>query len=87
MLPEQISAAIEQLEAERERRIEEKIEKGEAVPVPPVVVGAPISVDAAIARRLAELRAAGEGRKIIFGLKPGDPQAIVTGVPRTGRDD
>jgi hypothetical protein len=26
-------------------------------------------------------------REIIFGLKPGDPQAIVTGGPRTGRDD
>ena len=91
-IPESVlAAAIAKLEAEKQSRIEEKIAKGEAVRVPPIVVGAPSSVNAEKARRRAELRAAGETREVIFGFKPADRsnviEVIVTGVPRKGRDD
>jgi hypothetical protein len=89
--PAKLRAVLEQLEIERQRRIDERVEKGEAVRVPPIVVGVPSSVAAEKARRLAELRAAGETREVIFGLKPDDgsyaTEVIVTGVPRRGRDD
>jgi hypothetical protein len=59
--------------------------------VPPIVVGSPGSADAEKARRLAELRATGEAREVIFGFKPADGsdaiEVIVTGVARKGRDD
>ena len=59
--------------------------------MPPIVVGAPGSVNAEKARRLAELRAAGETREVIFGFKTADDsdvvEVIVTGVPRVGRDE
>jgi hypothetical protein len=86
-----LAAAIAKLEAEKQSRIEEKIAKGEAVRVPPIVVGAPGSVNAEKARMLTELREAGETREIIFGFKPADGSdakgVIITGVPRSGRDD
>jgi hypothetical protein len=85
---------IQRLEAERERRIAERLERGEAVRVPPLVVGVSESIDAERARRLAALR--GETREVIFGDGPiwGEDgrlvrqsfEAIVTGVPRSGRD-
>jgi len=85
-----IAAAIVKLQAEKQSRIEEKIAKGDAVRVPPIMVGSPASVNAEKARRLAKLREAGE-REIIFGFKPTDgsdaTEVIVTGVPRRGRDD
>jgi hypothetical protein len=85
-----LAAAIAKLEAEKQSRIEEKIAKGEAVRVPPIVVGSPGSVNAEKARRLAELRGAGETREVIFGFRPidgsGAIEVIVTGVPRRGRD-
>jgi hypothetical protein len=90
--PEKLAAAIQELESERQRRIDDKIERGEAVRVtlPPVVLGASDSLAAAIerqkARKLAELRAAGEKREVVFAAAAdddGDPiAAIVTGVPR-----
>ena len=86
-----LAATIAKLEAEKQSRIEEKIAKGEAVRVLPIVVGSPGSVDTEKARRLAELRAGGETREVIFGFKPADgsdaSEVIVTGVPRRGRDD
>src|SRR5262249_51511084 len=82
----------EQLEAERERRIDEKVEKGGAirVPLPVAVVGGPeeagAAAESARAAKLAELRAAGEKREIYF--EEGDAiSVIITGVPRAGRDD
>jgi hypothetical protein len=56
----------------------------------PIVVGVRGAVDAERARRLAELRTAGETREIVFGHKADDGSVvgvIVTGVPRTGTDD
>jgi hypothetical protein len=41
---ENIAAALSELEAEKQRRIDEKVEKGEAVRVLPVVVGLPDGV-------------------------------------------
>jgi hypothetical protein len=82
---ENIAAALSELEAEKQRRIDEKVEKGEAVRVPAlsIVVGASEEVGAAIKDKLAALRAAGETREIYFE----EPSVIVTGVPRAGRDD
>ena len=40
---EQRRALLEELEAEKRRRIEAKIESGKAVLMPPIVVGAPQS--------------------------------------------
>jgi len=84
--------ALEQLEAERERRIDEKVEKGGAirVPLPVAVVGGPeeagAAAESARAANLAELRAAGEKREIYFE-EDDAISVIVTGVPRAGRDD
>jgi hypothetical protein len=82
-LTEKEAAALERLEAERARRISEKIEKGEAVRMPVLIVGARESIAAVRARTLAAMRAAGEKREIF----PADGRdAIVTGVPRPGRE-
>jgi hypothetical protein len=72
---------------ERERRAKEKVERGEAVLEQIfVVVGGAEDADDAVAlakaQRLAELRAAGQTKEIIFA----DPNVIVAGVPRPGRD-
>jgi hypothetical protein len=83
-----VMAAIERLEAEKQRRIDEKVEKGEAIREELYVVcaGPEDAADALGCRkasRTAALRAAGEKREIIF-----DPiDVIYTGVPRPGRDD
>src|SRR2546429_1390980 len=72
--------AIERLEAERQRRIEEKIERGEAVRAEwPIVVGVPDpKKDYDAVCRDAD------GREVY----PAEPYSvIVTGVPRRGRDD
>ena len=86
-----------ELEEEKQRRIDEKIAKGEAIRVPfeairvpfLVVVGTPEEADAAIengkARKLAEVREAGETREVYFEPVMG-VEAIITGVPRAGRD-
>src|SRR5262249_49109941 len=71
--------------------VNEKIEKGEAIRLLPVIVGHPCSAEAEKQRRIAALRAAGETREIIFGEQPTEDGsapigAIVTGVPRPGRD-
>jgi hypothetical protein len=71
-------AALEQLEAERERRIEEKIQKGLAVRRRfPIVVGVP--------------RASHDYSAVVQGpdgieIYPPKPAIIITGVPRAGRD-
>src|SRR5512132_2860740 len=77
------AAAIERLEAEKQRRVEEKIAQGTAIRMPLcVVVEDPgqeaAEVESAKADKLAELRKAGETREIIFD----EPMVIITGVPR-----
>jgi hypothetical protein len=77
------AAAIERLEAERQRRFEERIAQGKAIRVPLcVVVEDPgqeaAEVESAEADKLAELRKAGETREVIFD----EPMVIITGVPR-----
>ena len=85
--PKKLEAALAQLEAEKQRRIDEKVEKGEAVRVKlNVVVGTEDEVDAAVERawqrKLAELREAGDTRKIYLSE---DDRVIITGVPRANR--
>jgi hypothetical protein len=80
-LTEKEAAALERLEQERARRINEKIEKGEAVRMPVLIVGARESIAAARARTLAAMRAAGEKREVVSCDDP-----IITGVPRPGRE-
>jgi hypothetical protein len=82
------AAAIERLEAEKQRRIDEKVAKGEAVRVPLyVVVNDPgqeaAEIESAKADKLAELRKAGERREVVWD----EPLVIITGVPRGGLDD
>jgi hypothetical protein len=83
-----VIAAIERLEAEQKRRIDEKVEKGDAIreELYAVCAGPDDAADMlerVKASRIAELRAAGEKRQIIF-----DPiEVIMTGVPRPGRDE
>jgi hypothetical protein len=82
------AAAIERLEAEKRRRIDEKVARGEAifVDLPVVVVGAEDADEAlekARAEKIAELRATGERREILFD--DALINVIATGVP--GRDE
>src|SRR5262249_16969728 len=85
-----IAAAIAKLEAEMQRRIDEKIAKGEAIRVPAlsVVVGTPDAADAAIEDTRARMQAADReaGRKV-REVYFEEPAVIITGVPRSGRDD
>jgi hypothetical protein len=83
-----LEATLEQLEAERRRRIDEKIERGEAIHVPAlsVVVGLPDDADDALedmrARVLAaDRKAGGKAREVYFE----EPAVLITGVPRAGR--
>jgi hypothetical protein len=83
-LTEKEAAALERLEAEKKRRIEDKIQSGAAVRVPlQIVVGARESVDVVKARKLKleQLRRNGETREVFF-----DETALITGVPRPGRE-
>src|SRR5262249_20271494 len=90
-LPMSTKLALEQAEAEKRRRINDKIAKGEAVRMPPVVVGHACRAAAEKARKIAALRSAGEKREIVFETEPtedGPPpiSVIATGVPRPDRD-
>src|SRR5262249_30679972 len=78
--PEKLAAALAQLESERDRRIDVKVAEDKAIREPLVVVlrGVDGEVESAKAARLAELRAKGEKREIIF-----DCTCIVTVVPRS----
>ena len=69
--PEQIEAAIARIKAEKERRLAEKVEAGEIVSVPLFIVAgseseARAKVEQAKADKLAELRAAGDQREVVF---------------------
>jgi hypothetical protein len=79
-----LDAALERLEAERERRLAEKIDAGEIIEVPLWVVagsqaGACAQVEQAKADKLAELRAAGETREVVFEVT-----TVATGVVKFG---
>jgi|SRR6516162_1175070 hypothetical protein len=81
--PEKLKAALSQLEAERERRIEAKVAEDKAIREPLIVVlGGSEEIDAKVesarAARLAELQGAGEKREVVF-----EKQVIITGVPRS----
>src|SRR5262249_40464222 len=89
--PVSIKLALEQAEAEKRRRLDEKIGRNEAVRVPVIVVGRPCRVAAEKARRIAALRAAGEKREVIFESEPTEDgsepvSVVITGVPRANRD-
>jgi len=82
-LTDKEKAVLEQLEIERERRIDEKVEKGTAIRVPlNIVVGTEDAVAAATesarARKLAEL---GDKKQVFF-----EETVLITGVRRMGRD-
>jgi hypothetical protein len=82
MAADKIAAAIERLTAEKQKRIDQKIERGEAIHVPLIVAvtgaeEANAGVEAAMAQRLAELREAGERREVVR-----DQTLILTGAPR-----
>jgi len=86
--PKKLAAALEELEAERQRRIDAKVERNEAVRVRlNVVVGEPESAVAADGRawerKLAEMKEAGDMRK---PYRDEGDLIIITGVPRAGRD-
>jgi hypothetical protein len=85
---QKLVAALEELEAEERRRIDEKIERGEAIRVPAlsVVVGVPDEADDALedvrARMLAaDRQAGGKAREVYFE----EPAVLITGVPRSHR--
>jgi hypothetical protein len=76
-------AALEQLEREKDRRIQAKIDSGEVVSVPiTVVVGRNEDAEEAVARALANLPASIDGRAVHPDLT-----FIVTGVPRRDPDE
>src|SRR5262245_58871217 len=77
--PNKLEQALEQLQAERDRGIQAKIEAGEAVRGTPIVVGGPESVEA---WKLHTHDA--EGREVLYG--PEDVAYIITGVSRADRD-
>jgi hypothetical protein len=81
---DKLDAALERLEAERERRLAERIEAGEVVSVPLLMVAgseaeARAQVEEAKAAALTELRATGDQRAVVFTVK-----LIVTGVVTHG---
>ena len=82
--PAKLSAALQQLEAERNRRIDERVAQGKAVYGDPIVVGW-----AGAAGVTNEVRRDGQGREIY--PRPNEDGErigiIITGVPRAGRDD
>src|SRR5262245_50531160 len=75
--PNELQAALEQLQAEQDRRIKAKIEAGQAVRGTPTIVGGPES-------DIEEARDP-EGREVVFGAD--DISVIFTGVPRPGIDE
>jgi hypothetical protein len=83
-------ATMERLQAELQRRRDEKIARGEVAFVPAVVVGHPDAIERAKAAVITALRQQGETREIVFGTRLPDGQlieALTTGVPRPGRDE
>ena len=76
---------LHRLEEERERRILEKVAAGQAVFIPPIVVG--VEPDAPV----TEGHRDASGRELYYGTVKQDGTVerittIITGVPRSGRD-
>ena len=76
---------LQRLEEERERRILEKVAAGQAVFIPPIVVG--VEPDAPV----TEGQRDASGREMYYGTVKHDgtvdrTDTIITGVPRAGRD-
>ena len=76
---------LQRLEEERERRILEKVAAGQAVFIPPIVVG--VEPDAPV----TEGQRDASGREMYYGTVNRDgtvdrTDTIITGVPRAGRD-
>ena len=76
---------LQRLEEERERRILEKVAAGQAVFIPPMVVG--VEPDAPV----TEGQRDASGRELYYGTVKRDgmvdrTDTIITGVPRAGRD-
>jgi len=76
---------LQRLEEERERRILEKVAAGQAVFIPPLVVG--VEPDAPV----TEGQRDASGREMYYGTVKRDgavdrTDTIITGVPRAGRD-
>ena len=82
--PLKLEAALEALQAEKERRTAAKVEAGEAVRQELVIIvgglaeATPELIEKTRAAKLATIRAAGEKRDVIFD----EPTIVVTGVPR-----
>jgi hypothetical protein len=81
---DKLDATLARLEAEREQRLAERIEAGEVVRVPLYIVAGSESaardkVEGAKADKLAELRAAGDQREVVFSVT-----LVKTGVRRHG---
>src|SRR5215470_9393329 len=74
--PDKLKAAVKQLRAEREQLIEASIESGTVVRVA-VFTTRGGNIEEAKQQKLAELKAAGEKRQVIF-----DEVTIFSGVPR-----
>jgi hypothetical protein len=77
--------ALERLEEEKERRILERVAAGQAVFIPPLVVGVESDEPVAEGQRDAS------GRELYYGTPKKDgavdrTACIITGVPRSGRD-
>jgi hypothetical protein len=101
--PDKLDAVRERLEALREQRLHERIASGEIVSVPIfVVAGSEVEVrkkvEEAKASALADLRAAGETREVVFDvtmavtgvLRPGeaaDPASVPTAPSFSSRED
>jgi hypothetical protein len=80
------AALLARLEAEREQRLAERIEAGEIVSVPLFIVAgsanaARARVEGAKADKLAELRAAGDQREVVFAVN-----VVITGVVQHGEE-
>ena len=80
--PEKLAAAIQELEAERRRREDERVAAGTAIRMPLSVVVSPGAEEAEVieqakAAKLAALRAEGFSGEVYF-----EPELIYTGVPR-----
>lgn len=82
--PKELEAALTQLLAERDRRIQARLESGEVVRAPLLAVSSSEEIDAARGHAVAKLRAAGEKREIVHG---DEIEVIVTGVPRCADSD
>jgi hypothetical protein len=77
---------LQRLEEERERRILERVAAGQAVFIPPLVVGVEPDVPVVEGQRDAS------GREMYYGTVKRDgtvdrTDTIITGVPRAGRDN